>query len=67
MRLLSLKRRRLTGNLYKYLKGQCREDGATLFSEVPRDRTRGIGHKLKHRRIRLNIRKHFFTMQVMEH
>ncbi|KFQ88236.1 hypothetical protein N337_01037, partial [Phoenicopterus ruber ruber] len=25
------------------------------------------GHKLKHRRFHLNIRKHFFTVRVTEH
>ncbi|KAK4823954.1 LOW QUALITY PROTEIN: hypothetical protein QYF61_008340 [Mycteria americana] len=48
--------------MYKCLKG---EDGARLFLVVPSDRTRGNGHKLKHSRCLLNIRKHFFT--VTEH
>ena len=34
---------------------------------VPSEKTRGSGHMLKHRRVRLNIRKHFFTVRVPEH
>ncbi|KAK4811119.1 hypothetical protein QYF61_019750 [Mycteria americana] len=48
-------------NVYKYLKGGCKEDGARLFSVV------SSGHKLKHRSFRLNIRKHFFTVRVTKH
>ena len=63
------KKRRLGGELvsvHKCLKGGCREDGVRLFAVVPRDRTRGNGRKLEHRRFLLEIRKRFFTVRVME-
>ena len=63
MGLLSLEKQRFVRgliNVYKYLEGGCKEDGAGLFSVVPSARTRGKGHKLKHRRVPLNTRKHFY-------
>ena len=61
--LLSLEKRRLGGdliNVCKHPKGGCKEDRTRLLSMVPSARTRGHGHKLAHRRLPLNIRKHFF-------
>lgn len=46
-------------NVCKYLGGGCREEGSRLLTVVPRDRMKGIGHKLKCRRFHLNIRRHF--------
>ncbi|KAK4824956.1 hypothetical protein QYF61_021644 [Mycteria americana] len=49
------------------LKRGCTEDRARLFSVVASDRTRGSGHKLKHKRFLLNIRKNigFFLREVI--
>ena len=46
-------------------KEKCKR--ALLFSVVPTARTRGTGHKLECKRFYLNVKNHFFTVQVMEH
>jgi len=51
----------------KYLMGWCKEDRDRLFSVVPSDRIGGNGHKLKYRRIHLNVREKLSTGSVIEH
>jgi len=61
--------KRLRGDLinaYKYLQGGCQEDGARLVFMLLGDRARGNGHKLKHRKFQMNMRKNF-TLRVTEY
>lgn len=50
-------------NVYQCLRGRCQDYGAGLFLVVLRNRTRGNGQKLMHRKFHLN----FFTLQVTQH
>lgn len=54
-------------NIYKYLKEGWKKYGARLCSVEPSARTRGSSHRLKHRILCMNMRKHFFTVQMTEH
>jgi len=68
--LFSLENRRLQGDLiaaFQYLKGAYRRDGENIFSKAYYDKTRSSGFKLRVGRFRPDIRKKFFTKQVVKH
>ncbi|KFQ82617.1 hypothetical protein N335_13616, partial [Phaethon lepturus] len=68
--LFSLEKRRLWGDfvaVFQRLKGAFKKDGDKPFSRACCDRTRGNGFKLKEGRLRLDIRKKFFTGRVVKH
>jgi len=68
--LFSLEKIRLQGDLtvvFQYLKGDYRKDGEGLFTRPCSDRTVDNGFKMKEGRIRLDVRKKFFSMRVVKH
>jgi len=67
--LFSLEKRRLQGDViaaFQYLKGAYRKDVENIFSRACSDRTRSNGFKLRDGRLRLGIRKKFFTIRVVK-
>jgi len=68
--LFILEKRRLQSDLiaaFQHLKEAYKKAGEGLFPRACRDRTRGIGFKLKEGRFRLDIRKKFFTVRMIRH
>ena len=51
---------------YRFLKGDCDEEGFGLFSQAT-NRTQGNDHNLYQRRFKLDVRKNFFSQRVVKH
>jgi len=68
--LFRLEKRRLWGDLivaFQYIEVSCRKEGDRPFSRICGDRTRANGFKLKESRFRLDIRKMYFRVRVVDH
>ena len=57
---------RRMGGILSTLTNILRVDVKQIISMVPSNRTRGNGHKFKHRKFYLNMRKNF-TVRMTEH
>jgi len=51
----------------QYLEGAYKQEVEQLFTWTDSDRTRGNGCKLKDLRLRLDVKKKFFTQRVVRH
>ena len=68
--LFSLEERRLRGDpitLYNYVKGVCTKMDLGLFSQVTSNKMRENGLESCQGRFRSDIRKNFFTKNVVKH
>ena len=67
LRLFVLEKGRLIAhlNIWKHVKRECK-DVARLFSVVLSYSSRGSAHRMKHRILLLNIRKHTFNVMLTE-
>jgi len=52
---------------FQYLKGVYKQEWEWLLMRVDSDRTRGNGLKMRQGRLRLDIRRNFFTQRVVMH
>ncbi|KAJ7408946.1 hypothetical protein WISP_117627 [Willisornis vidua] len=53
--------------VFQYLKGPYKKQGEECFIQADSDRKRGNGFKLQNGRLRLDVRKKFFTVRVVKH
>lgn len=53
--------------VYKYLQGGCKEEGARFFPVVPSARAGGHEHTLVHRKFHLKLRENSPSLRVIEY
>ena len=70
MGLFSLDKRRLQGDLiatFQHLKEAYKQDGEQFLTWSDCDGTRRNGFKIKEGKVRLDVRRKFFTQRVVRH